>query len=332
MTEYKTLTAQDCAVMLSEIKKAAVAAHRSPDADATGSAIALCEIIRALGGEAHVLSADPIPEAISFLAEGETILDKAPEDATLIAVDVASPAQLGDLAVYLDRFAFMIDHHERGEVFAPNYVIKGAAAAGELIYYIAEELIKKDLIKPTKKLWNSVFAAISGDTGSFRFGNTTPEAFAIASQLKKLGADTETISHKLHAVRTKSQLRAEKIALLKMKYFCDEKIAVAAISKDEMEAEGLKNEDLSEISDKMRSITHVLVGVSLRECERGEWRVSLRANVPVDCASVAVSFGGGGHVQAAGCSIKADTEDEALSLLIPKLKEAVTAYEESTRN
>lgn len=333
MTPFQSLTAHDCALWLLNNKcDVCVAMHRSPDADALGSALALCEIIRMLGGNANVVSSDPIPERLLFLTEGEKILSSFTETGVRVAVDVASPQQLGSLCEYANSFSLMIDHHARGEAFAPNYTVKGAAACGELIYYIAKDLADAGKITMTEKLCGFIFAAVSDDTGSFRFGNTTPEVLRCAAELVEMGANTERISHLLFAVKTPSELRAEKLALIKMRFFCDGKVALSAASRLEMDAEDLKNEDFSEISDKMRSVSGVLVGVSIRECKTGEWRVSLRANVPVDCAEVASTFGGGGHVQAAGCSIYADSEEDALSLLIPELERAVVKYERTASN
>lgn len=327
MRSCKTLTVADVAHRIAELKNVAVAVHRSPDADAIGSAAALVFSIEAMGGKAVVLSADGVPEAISFLAEGVTVTDVPPEGAALIAVDVASPQQLGELIEYKDSFVLMVDHHSKGEPFADNLVEPHAAAAGEIVYKIVCELMEKGKLAPPPRVWDSVFAAISGDTGSFRFGNTTADTHRIAAELLAHGARHEYISHNLHSVKTKRAVMAERIALTNMTFHREGKAVVTAVSHSEMMAASLRNEDFSDVSDKMRSVSGALVGVAMRENEPGVWRVSLRANVPVDCASVAVSLGGGGHTQAAGCSITAADAEGAKAVLLPKIEKAIAEYE-----
>ncbi len=324
---FPSLSARECAEFILTVEKAAVVPHRSPDADAVGSCMALVYIIRALGGEAVLLSPEKVPERLGFLTENEEILSEYDGGYTLISADVASPEQLGAFSALSGRFALSVDHHGVGESFAPNYTVPDAAACGELVFDIAEELIDMGKSLDDRRIWNAIFAAISGDTGSFKIGNTTANSFMCAAELKLLGADTEWVSRELHSVFTRSQIEAEKLALSKMKYFLDGKIAAAAISYGEITSNCLKNDDFSHISDKLRGISGVLVGVSMREIEAGAWRVSMRANVAVDCASVAKHFGGGGHLKAAGCSVLAKTADEAVEILIPVLTRAVEEYE-----
>lgn len=327
MMSYKTLSVSEAACRLSELKNVAVAVHRSPDADAIGSAAALVLSIRGMGGEAVILSADGVPEAISFLADGVTVTDTPPDGAALIAVDVASPQQLGGLIGYKDSFVLMVDHHSKGEPFADNLIEPHTAAAGEIVYKIVDELCRSGGLVPDGRVWDSIFAAISGDTGSFRFGNTTADTHKTAAELLLRGARHEYISHNLHSVKTKRAILAERIALTNMTFHIDGKAVVTAISNKEIEEAGLRNEDFSDVSDKMRSVAGALVGVAMRENEPGVWRVSLRANAPVDCASVAAFFGGGGHTQAAGCSVTAPDGESAKAVLLPKIEKAITEYE-----
>ncbi len=324
---YRTLTVGEVADRLSEMKNVAVAVHRSPDADAIGSASALVYAVRAMGGEGVILSADSVPEAIGFLAEGVKVVSVPPEGAALIAVDVASPQQLGGLIDYKDSFVLMVDHHSKGEPFADNLIEPHVAAAGETVYKIVSCLEKTGRLTPTAPIWDSIFAAISGDTGSFRFGNTTADTHRIAAELLLRGARSEYVSHNLHSVKTKRAILAERIALTNMTFHSGGKAVITAISHKEIAEAGLRNEDFSDVSDKMRSVAGALVGVSMRENEPGVWRASLRANVPVDCASVAALLGGGGHTQAAGCSISAESGDGAKAVLLPLLERAIAEYE-----
>ena len=139
-TEYRDLSAVEIITALCEPVPTLVLCHVHPDADALGSALALSLWLEKKGSPARVVCADEIPGRLRFLAEGvqdSILLTAVPqgfENARVITVDTASPAQLGALwEVFKDRISMMIDHHERGTRYADGFVV-GCAATGEMIY------------------------------------------------------------------------------------------------------------------------------------------------------------------------------------------------------
>lgn len=329
--EYAALTEREAAAMLAAATPASplradIVTHASPDADTLGCALALYSIINENGGDAAVVGTDPVPEYLRFLTEGVLISDSLREDAVRIAVDVASPPQLGKFQNDAGTFSLMIDHHGRGEAFADNVIEADAAACGEIIFRLAEILKTEFGMKVPLAAYSYIYAAISGDTGSFRFANTTAVTHRIAAELHEKGVDTVTIAHNLHAVKTRGEIAAKKIGFSNMKLLCKGKLAVTSASLSELKEAGVASGDFS-LADEMRSVMGVYVGVSLKENEPGVWRVSTRANVGIDCAAVAAKFGGGGHKGAAGCTLCGYDRVSALDAIVDEFAAAIEEFE-----
>ena len=323
---YKMLTEREAAKIIAGAECADIAVHASPDADTLGCALALSAMINGNGGDARVVSSDPIPEYLRFLTEGVTLGDELRLGAEHISVDVASPPQLGRFSGLRDSFSLMIDHHGRGEMFADGVVEGDAAACGEIVFRIVGILRDEYGWSVPAPVPSYLYAAVSGDTGSFRFSNTTPETHRIAAALHEMGADTVRIAHNLHSVKTPGECRAHRLGLENMEFFLDGKLVITSATAEELAGNDIAPGDFSE-ADGMRSVLGALVGVSLKETEPGVWRASTRANVPVDCSAVCALWGGGGHTAAAGCTIHAESRAEAVKLIKEPFSEAIRAYE-----
>lgn len=325
---YRIMTEREAAAYIAQVKKADIAVHASPDADTLGCALALSSMMNGNGADARVVSSDEVPLYLRFLTDiGKTeVCAELREGACRISVDVASPGQLGKFEGAKDTFSLMLDHHMRGEMFADGTVEADAAACGEIVFRILKLLVSEFGWKMTKDAPSYIYAAISGDTGSFRFSNTTPTTHLIAAELHEMGADTVNLAHALHAVKTPGALSAEKLGLMNMQVFLGGRLRITSASYEELCAGGIDPADFSE-ADLMRSVLGALVGVSLKETEPGVWRASTRANVPVDCAAVCGIYGGGGHTAAAGCTLHAASRDEAVEMMRAPFCEAIERYE-----
>ena len=143
MSDYKSLTARECAEILLKAENPTVVMHRRPDGDAAGSAAALIEIFKALGKEASYACADPIPQRLAFLLEGKKMAGNL-DGCTIITIDVASADQLGALKDKIPSPVLMIDHHAVGAPFADNFILPDASSAAEVLMHVIDELIKME--------------------------------------------------------------------------------------------------------------------------------------------------------------------------------------------
>ena len=194
---YQLLTLTETAARIRGNESTLILFHRHPDGDAIGSGFGLKLILEAMGCTVCCVCEDEIPERLRFLTEGlqDSILKESlPADfvpTQIISVDTASPAQAGILYPdYEGRFDLMIDHHAKGEMYADGYVDGYASSAGELIYRLSRELVKSGRIPAIPEgVDQLLYAAISSDTGCFRFSNASPETHRAPAALLEAGFD-----------------------------------------------------------------------------------------------------------------------------------------------
>ena len=305
--------------------------HRRPDGDTVGSAAALIHISRAMGKDALGLCADPIPERLAFLVPGLPISQTLPSlPHTAIAVDVATVEQLGALQELPLRVSLMLDHHEVGKPFADHLVLPRAAAAGEIVYAVAEELVRTGALSAIPRAAKiALYAALSSDTGCFRYSNVTPNTLRCAAALLE-GDDVDAadVNHRLFEMKSEKQLRAEAYAIENTKTSPDGKIAWVLITDADRRALDVAEEHLETVIDMVRSRAGVEVALAVREQPDGTLRASMRSS-GFDVAAVAACFGGGGHLRAAGCTVKAPSPRAALDRVLGEIESRFGRKEES---
>ncbi len=316
-----------------------IISHRGPDGDTLGSAFALKLIYEEMGGYAEVTCKSEGAPYLRFLYSNQeeiTYEDELELDFDrIITIDVASPSQLGDLYTLKDDIDMMIDHHARGEIFADYYVDGSASAAGEIVYKIYEYLKEKGAIGSIPQACSRMYAAISADTGSFKFSNTTPETHMIAAKLL-MEMESEKIDHSeiarvLHDSYTEKDLLARKLAIENLKIECDGGFAYVVITNEMMKKDDLSDDNMGGLVDIPRSVEGVLVGISIKQSsdKEREFRISARSNSEIDVAAVCEKFGGGGHAKAAGGRIEADNCKTAVKIITEAFRAAVIKYQEA---
>lgn len=338
ITEFAAISISDIADRIENAKNALIICHMNPDGDTVGSAFALREIITACGGRATVACHDDIPRRLRFLVDEDALI-RPPFDAdaydTIFSIDVASPAQLGELSSLIGKIDFMIDHHAMGEVYADNYVDPIASAAGEIVFHIYSELKSRGTIGVVPEAARKMYTAIVSDTGSFKFSNTTEDTHKIAATLLSEinsaddgGASTTDLCRKLFGQRTLSELYAQMHAIQNLRFYEDGALGVVMFTTEMLECANLSETDIGNAVETPRGVEGVLVGISIRQLSSDptKFKVSSRANAEIDVAAVCAKFDGGGHVRAAGCTITADSPEEALAVAARAFGEAIRNY------
>lgn len=315
---FKKLSAKECAERILEIEKPLVLMHARPDGDTVGSGIALCEIFKALGKKPVYLSADKIPKRLEFII-GENELATDFSDREVVATDVASPAQAGGLLEVLPKPRLMIDHHEVGEPFADFYTVGGLSSAGEAVLHVADELVRMNKLVIDEKIAYPLYAAISSDTGCFRYSSANNTTYKNAARLIATGIDFSDINHRLFNSKLPEQIKAEGFVSSAIKTAMNGKIAYATVSKKERDSLGIPFEFFESAVDVVRSLLGVEVAFVIKETDKNEFRASLRST-GADVAKIASLHGGGGHVRAAGCTPMAKSAEEAAKMLLESIE------------
>lgn len=329
---YKKLSLTQLCDKLSTKADTLILFHIRPDGDAVGSAFSLANILRELGSRVYCVCGDEIPDRLKFIANNEqqsvmlSSIDEKFEPKRIITVDCAAKNQLGDLAhTYKDKIDIMIDHHKTGTPFADNYINPDACATGEIIYEIANELITRGTLKKlTTRICETAYAAISSDTGCFKYSNTTEKTHRIAAELMKEQIDCANINFMLFDAKTMEQLAVQRYAIEHLQLYDNGQISIVSMSMEETLKNNFQSDNLDLLIDVARSVFGVRAAVSIRQLQaRNQFKVSMRANEEIDVSAVCKMFGGGGHIRAAGCTVTADNEAEAVSVILSELRKQI---------
>ena len=288
-------------------KRALFTMHRGPDRDALGSALALACAMRELGREVTVYNPDELPYNFKFLRGADQVARTVPADARFdvtIVTDAGAFNRLGPDVPPPDRRGVLLnlDHHITTEPFGDiNYVDPHAASVGILAYKIIRGLghpLSRDAAE-------CIYASILADTGSFRYSSTDPECFRVAAELLEAGVDPWEMTVRVYEQQPLARMRllADVLKTLEV----HGKLATITITNEMMARTGSPIDLTDGFINYARSVDGVEVAASFREPSNGgAWRVSFRSRGRVNVAAIAQKFGGGGHHNAAGCSIAGD--------------------------
>jgi Exopolyphosphatase-related proteins len=293
------VTIPEARALLAEQDNIVILAHRKPDGDAMGCAIALYHALTLQGKACRIECADPFSSRYNYLNDGYLPKDFEPD--YIVAVDLADEQLLGDLQpTYAGRIDLCIDHHKSNTFYAKHTLVEEQAAAA------AETLFKLLLEMGTEidgRIANALFTGLSTDTGGFRFANVTAETHRAAARLIDLGAEHVMINQAAFGTRSRARLGIERLVLQSLEYYCGGLCALIALPPHLRETYGATEDDLEGISNLLRTIEGVYVGVAIRDNGDGSFRLSLRSKAPADVSAICAGLGGGGHTSAAGCTL-----------------------------
>ncbi|MDX2034136.1 MAG: bifunctional oligoribonuclease/PAP phosphatase NrnA [Blastocatellia bacterium] len=301
----------------------AITSHIRPDGDSMGSSLALCWILRGLGKDAEVIMCDDVPHAYSRLPGSDQVRVVKDIDREYDAVFVieCSDVMRPGLPALKDQFVVNIDHHSTTALFGSlNWIDSTAAAVGEMIYNLAKAIGAK----VTQEIASCVYAALLTDTGSFHFSNTTERTFKIASELVRHGAQPAKLSQAIFYSYPYAKVMLIGAVLGTLQRDDSGRIAWITMTREAMERSGATEDDSDGIINYPLTVGDVEAVAFFRELSTSTYRISLRSKNRVNVARVAEGFGGGGHANAAGFTVKADYEELSRDV-IAKLKEAVAS-------
>lgn len=289
--------------------------HQNPDGDCLGTGAALCRYLLKSGKRATVVNPDPVPKKFHFLFEG--LPQETFEPKTVIAVDVADPALLGDLASYADRVDLCIDHHVSNKLFArENYLCPEDGAAALSLYRVLRSL-DAEIDRP---MADALYTGMSTDTGCFRYSNANAELYRAAADLIELGADNAGINVKMFETKPYSEFMVLADAFSGLRMYCDGRVSVLKISQEMLKRRGADTDSFEFLTALSRQIEGVLCGITMKQQEDGSWKISLRTHEPLDASEICALLGGGGHQRAAGCNAT-DDEEASLNVLLDFIAE-----------
>lgn len=293
----KILTRADTAEFLAAHDNYVILSHTRPDGDTVGSSAALCLGLRKLGKTAHVLDNGGISPKYKWLHKGLCV-DRAAQEACVVSVDVAAPCMLQDEAKDLEgRIQLRIDHHGSATSFTQRELVDPDSASCAEIVYDLLELLHCPL---DARIAEAVYVGTSTDTGCFRYANTTAHTFLTAAACAQAGARVYELNMDLFETNTLSRLKMQGWIVENMKMLREGKMCICAIPRAVEHTMGVTGDDMDNISSFPRTVAGVCLAATLREGDKGQIKLSVRAVPGYDATRVTVPFGGGGHKGAAG--------------------------------
>jgi phosphoesterase RecJ-like protein len=299
-----------------------VASHIDPDGDALGTQLAFASYLRSLGKTVYLVRDSDVPEKYRFLAGTDAIrhISDYGDDLiidTALVLECPEIERVGGSAVYLtDRVKIInIDHHrDNGGFGVVNWVDARASSVGEMAY----EYFVRAGFPVDSDTAEQLYTAILTDTGRFRFSSTSPRTLVIASELIAAGADPQKITDEVYFNLRPAVIKLVGKVLNGVEFHHDGTVCVLTLTKDNLAASGARESDSDGLVDFTLFSADVLTGALFKEVDSGHTKVSLRSRDSVNVSELAARFGGGGHLNAAGCTVPMslnDTKDEIIKLL-----------------
>ncbi len=309
-----------------------VVPHHNPDPDAMGSALALSAALTEMGRDVRVVSYENPPVGFNDMPGFDMVVtneqaeqiyrDEEPD--TLILVDCHNISRCGLLEETLDRFQTRccVDHHLVSGRKAPEsgWIEAKSCSTCTLVYQVIENLAQgnpefdDESFTMTVDMATNIYAGLINDTGGFRFSNTMPLTFELARRLSLMGVDTAAVSR-----QTMHRYRPQGVALLQrvletFEYHQNGRVLILRATKAMLEETGGSMPDTESFVNIATAVDGVVFIAFMKELDHEVWRVSLRVRGEGDVQILAAKHGGGGHKQAAGCTIEGAGDEVAANL------------------
>ena len=282
-----------------------ITSHESPDPDAVGSSLALANYLAARGKDVTVYLRDPVPENCTFLPMADRVLHVLPERAfdVCFVLDVGEFKRAGSAITSCNRFGCLVnvDHHLGCDRFGRHNLIDPKASATAALVYRIIRAAGDEVDYPTALC---IYTAVLSDTGSFHYSNADPEAFAIAGDMIAKGVKAWDVNENLYESEPPQRIALLALALSDLTVSPGGEYASVTVTQDMYKKTGSTAEDTDRFINYPRSIRGVQVALFFREVSEGVFKVGFRSKGKVNVAAVSAHFGGGGHHNAAGCTIE----------------------------
>lgn len=319
---------------LLDVQHVVITTHENSDGDGLGSEVALALVLKSLGKEVSIINPTEVPPNYQFLkglygirqfnpGSEEEIQEISLSDVCIL-LDANLRDRMGSLWPHvsfsseLGRMKILcIDHHLEPDDFADFTVCESyASSAGELVYDFINALgerFRRELITP--QVAEALYVAIMTDTGSFRFPKTTPYVYRIAGDLVSKGADPSDIYDKIYNSLTSPALKLLGAALSAISILDNGLISWLFISQDMIKVTGSRMFDTDLIIRYLLSVPSVKIAVLIVEMPDGRTKASFRSRGGIYVNQLAKKYGGGGHMNAAGCLFHFSSEKARKILL-----------------
>ncbi|MDD2217294.1 MAG: bifunctional oligoribonuclease/PAP phosphatase NrnA [Eubacteriales bacterium] len=317
--------------------------HIMPDGDALGSSLALCRALRLCGKDAYIVLEEEIVDNLKFLDnDGYCLYTDGTESPEAFFSGIFGK-KTPDISIMLDCSEYSriekridifkaapckicVDHHCSAQYVADiNWVEPERAATGEMVYILIRDLEAKIGAQLMDMgVCQAIYAAIVTDTGKFQYSNTTGETHKIVMEMMNKGFDHSNVSVQIFQSKTLGSLRVKGAIIGNMKIFAEGKASISYITQEMLREAGAKLYDTEGAVEELRNIKGIEIATFLKQLPDGRIKGSMRAKSDANVMEIAASFGGGGHIKAAGFTFTDTDMDEACQKLCDAITKALS--------
>ena len=281
-----------------------VTTHEGPDGDAVGSSLALASFLRKSGKDVVVHFRDPVPELYAFLPGADTVQPHIPDRHFDVAfvMDIGERGRAGKEFCDFKKITTTVnlDHHLSCDNFGDfNLVDTKAAATGILVHRISSG----SGYVFDRETALCIYVAVITDTGSFRYSNANREAFSVAGEMIEHGVNAWYVAEQLYENQPRKRLELLALCLSTLEVFKGGLAASVTVTLDMYLATGADAELTDGFVNYPRSIHGVEVAIFFRQLEENRFKVGFRSKGKINVAEFSSAMGGGGHHNAAGCTV-----------------------------
>jgi phosphoesterase RecJ-like protein len=302
-----------------------LSSHSRPDGDSIGSQLAMAYALRALGKDATVVNADPAPPPLMAFPGVADIQISPRAEGDFDAAVIMECGDLGRTGVSgLDRFFVInIDHHPGNAGYGQiNWFDAGAAACGEMVF----DLVRALGVPLSPEIATHIYLAILTDTGSFHYSSISPRTFDICRECLEAGVDPVVVARNVYDSNNMGRLKLFGAVLSAMQIDATGRIAIVYLDHEMARAAGGTYEDTEGLINLPLTVKEIQAVVFFKQDEGDRYRVSMRSKGDIDIGAVAKTFGGGGHKNAAGCTVSGAI-DALQKTFIEKIEGAIELQE-----
>jgi phosphoesterase RecJ-like protein len=216
-----------------------------------------------------------------------------------------------------------VDHHLGNTMYgAVNWYDESAAACGELV----ADLIDRLEVEWTPAIASHLYLALATDTGGFRYGAITAHTFDICRRISALGVDTAALSRQIFESYSIGRVKLTGTMLNRMELLHGNRLAFLQFDDETLRECGATLDDTEGLVNLPLGAREVQAVALFKKQAEGVFRVSLRSKGDVDVRAVAAEWQGGGHLNAAGCTVTGTLADirDAFAVALGRSIDAIT--------
>tara|TARA_B110000467_G_scaffold44007_1_gene40353 strand:+ start:1869 stop:2885 length:1017 start_codon:yes stop_codon:yes gene_type:complete len=306
--------------------------HANPDGDGLGSEVGFYYHLKKLGKECRIINVSPLPEVYNCIDPDRVIETYTIEHNEWInQVDVTILFDIGDFKRIKEIYPqiknskiVLFDHHplQKDNPYSVIVLDLGSPATGYMVWKYLEYLSVDDYTLDITSA-NALYAALITDTGSFRYGSTHADAHLMAAHLLNSGVQPYEIHRAIYEQRKLGQVRLMSYVIQALQFSDDEKIAWFVIDNKMVKMAGADISDIDGFTEYVRTIKGVEVAFMVQQLSKNTHRINFRSSGNYIINDVAKTFGGGGHVYAAGAQVEGVATEAIQTQILEQLMKKI---------